>query len=333
MRRWPTDMPLALAVVASALLHAVAMLGPGWTLPHDEEHEPLQAVIVAPPAARPVPLPPEKRPPPRQATAPTPAPREAAPVVPVPLQPQPEAASASTANSVPPAIAPPPVAAAPVPPPAPPVPVIALPGRGQARYLVTRGEGGFVVGQSLHSWEHDGQRYSLQSVTETTGLIALFRSLRQSQSSRGEIVGDGLRPREYRTDNGSRSDSANFDWEGGKLSYGGREEPLPAGTQDLLSMIYQLALLAPESGSLVLPIVTGRKMERYTFTVLGTESLAQAGRERRAVHVRTLIGGDAIDVWLPAEARERRGLPLKIRISNRNGDIYDQTLDDPDLQK
>lgn len=325
-------MPLALAVVASALLHAVAMLGPGWTLPHDEEHEPLQAVIVAPPAAKPVPPPPEKRPPPRHAAAPAATPpREAAPVVPV--APPPEAASAAAANSVPPAIAPPPVAATPVPPPAPPAPVIALAGRGQARYVVTRGEGGFVVGQSLHSWEHDGQRYSLQSVTETTGLIAFFRSLRQSQSSRGEIGGDGLRPREYRNDNGSRSDSASFDWEGGKLSYGGREEALPAGTQDLLSMIYQLALLTPESGSLVLPIATGRKLERYTFTVLGTETLALAGRERRAVRVRTLNGGDAIDVWLPAEVRERRGLPLKIRISNRNGDIYDQTLDDPDLQK
>ena len=45
-------MPFALALVASALLHAAALVGSGWTLPGTHEQEPpqtIEAVLARPP--------------------------------------------------------------------------------------------------------------------------------------------------------------------------------------------------------------------------------------------------------------------------------------------
>jgi protein TonB len=143
-------MPFALALAASALIHVAALLGPGWTLPGTNEPEPPTTIdaVLAKPAPRPEALPTPKPVPKPAVDRPRPQPVLAAAVPDsVPLAaPVPPAASA----------APPAPAAVPAPPvvePAAPVPVrIGLPGKGRVRYVITRGEGGFVVGQSVHSW-------------------------------------------------------------------------------------------------------------------------------------------------------------------------------------
>jgi hypothetical protein len=152
MRRTP-EMPVRAGPGwPSALIHVAALLGPGWTLPGTNEPEPPATIdaVLAKPAPRP----------------------EAAPVAkPAPKPPasRPAAASAAGAcgrcagigtrwragGSAPRA----PARSRRRRPsrPAAPSPVrIALPGKGRVRYVITRGEGGFVVGQSVHSWEHDG---------------------------------------------------------------------------------------------------------------------------------------------------------------------------------
>ncbi|MBP9712540.1 MAG: DUF3108 domain-containing protein [Sterolibacterium sp.] len=214
-----------------------------------------------------------------------------------------------------------------------------LPRRGHVRFNVTRGEQGFVVGQSVHHWNHDNKSYVLNSVTETTGLIALFRSVRVVWLSQGEIGRDGLRPHEFRTEReGVRGDSASFDWPALKLGLSGgvlREQPLPPGTQDVLSMFYELGHWLPvwsrEAGtgkpnSNSLYVTTGRKLERYRFEILGDETLTlrQRGRQR-ALHVRTLAGEQTIDIWL---AYDLRGLPLRIRYTDGKGESYDQLADE-----
>jgi hypothetical protein len=217
-------MPFALALVASALLHAAALVGSGWTLPGTHEPEPPQTIeaVLAKPPLRSEPAP-EAKPAPRPPTCRRPRP-------------------ATTAQ---------PVLAADKPAPAPPLSSrrlrssrprspwrprrpsracragagrIALPGKGRLRYVITRGEGGFVVGQAVHSWEHDGFTYKLQSVTETTGLAAVFKPARVFQSSRGEVTDDGLRPLEFRHERVGGIDTASFDWGRRIVAYAGREE-------------------------------------------------------------------------------------------------------------
>lgn len=329
-------MPFAFALVASALLHAAALLGPGWVLPGTHEPEQtttIEAVLAPPPVAAPVsvaktaPKPPPVRQRPQPAAQPVVA--AAAPAAIAVAQ-----ASAEAPPAPPPTVEAPPAAVAPAPTiePAPPQPVnTALPGRGRLRYVITRGEGGFVIGQAVHSWDHDGFTYRLKSMTETTGLAAVFKPVQVFQSSQGEVTADGLRPREFRHERAGSIDTANFDWTRRVVRYAAREDSIVAGTQDMLSMYYQLVLLAPQSGVVEMPIATGRKLEIFRLEVLGEETLTLPGGERRALHVRTRTSNDTIELWLRTGAdAASRGLPLKIRFIDRRGDIYDQIADDLD---
>ena len=327
MRRTP-EMPFALALAASALIHVAALLGPGWTLPGTNEPEQSTTIdaVLAKPAPRPEAL-----------ATPKPVPK---PAVDRPrTQPVLAAASADSVPFAAPAPAavsatPPATATAPAPAvvePAGPVPVrIGLPAKGRVRYVITRGEAGFIVGQTVHTCEHDGLAYKLQSVTETTGLAALFKPARVLQASRGEVTAEGLRPLDFRHERVGGLDTATFDWGRRVVAYAGREDGVPTGAQDMLSMYYQLVLLAPKEGVVELPIATGRKLENYRFEVLGEEVVALQAGERRATHLRTRSGSDTIELWI---AVDLRGLPLKIRFTDRKGEIFDQLADGIDIQE
>jgi hypothetical protein len=333
-------MPLVFALVASALLHVGLVVAPGWVLPETLEADPpptIDAVLTkAPvrpetaPEARPAPKSPVRKPVSPSAVQPlvaaeapsgisavaSPPPVEEAPLAVPPAPSARDTVSGSAADRI---------VEAPAPQPA----NTTLPGKGRMRYIVTRGEGGFVIGESLHNWNHDGFTYRLESQTETTGIAAVFKPARIVQRSEGEITDTGLRPREFRHERAAGTDSASFDWLRGVVAYAGREASLVAGTQDMLSMYYQLVLLAPRSGTVEMPIATGRKLAKYRFDVLGEETLRFAAGERQTVHIRTRSGNDNIEMWLPIGAGEQaHGLPLKIRIIDRKGDIYDQIADD-----
>lgn len=333
-------MPLFLALAASALLHVAAVIAPGWTLPEALESDPppaIEAVLAKAPAraesapvAKPVPKPPARKPGPSAV---------AQPAVVAETPPAPSAVTAAAQAAAGPALAnaepqrdvsaarsePAPV----LEPPALQTANLALSDKGRVRYIVTRGEGGFVIGESVHSWNHDGSTYRLESQTETTGVAAVFKPARIVQSSQGEIGAAGLRPREFRHERAAGIDSASFDWSRGVVAYAGREASLVEGTQDMLSMYYQLVLLAPRGGAVELQIATGRKLAKYRFEVVGEETLSFPAGERQAVRIRTRSGNDHIEMWLPVGAGELvRGMPLKIRIIDRKGDIYDQIADD-----
>lgn len=332
-------MPFAVALVASVLLHAAALVGPGWMLPGTLEAGPsptIDAVLAkAPeraenaPAVRAAPRPPlgKPRPPAADQTvvaampaiAPAPTAEPGVPAV-APVQTPPATATGTQSDP------------APTIEPAAPVAVkIALPAKGRLRYVITRGEGGFVIGQSVHSWEHDGFRYTLKSLTETTGLAAIFKPAQVLQSSQGEVTPEGLKPFAFRHERTGGIDTATFDWQRRVVAYGGSEESIVAGTQDMLSMYYQVVLLAPKSGVLEMPIATGRKLETFRLEVLGEETLALSGAERRVLRIRTRSGNDMIELWLRVgEGAEARGLPLKIRFTDRKGEIFDQIADDLD---
>lgn len=198
----------------------------------------------------------------------------------------------------------------------------ALPRKGRVRYALVRGEDGFVVGQVVHTWDHDGRNYKAQSVAETTGLAALLKPARTLQSSLGELTAAGLRPHEFRHERAKGTDTASFDWARRIVSYDGHEDQIVAGTQDMLSMYYQLVLLGAKAGNVDMPIATGRKLEAYRFEVVGEESVALPTGKRRALHLKSRSSGDDItEVWI---APDVRGLPVKIRFTDRKGQVFDQ---------
>lgn len=331
-------MTFALALVASALIHLAALMNPAWELPDLDSADtapPLDAVIAPPPAPRPRVAAAYASPHPRHAPRPRAATPAAAPEPPpatvaAATEPNPatEEAAVLPAPTFEPLAPAAPAAAAPA---AAAVP-IALPNKGRMRFVITRGENGLIVGQSVNTWEHDSINYTLKSVTETTGLAAIFKPARVVQESHGEVTSAGLRPLEFRNERKGGTDAAQFDWTSHVVSYAGRADPLTEGTQDMLSMYYQLVLLVAQANPasapelpLELSIATGRKLERYRFELVGEESLIYQGTAYRTLHLQTQSGGDIIELWV---AHGMPGMPLKIRFTDRKGEIFDQLAED-----
>lgn len=300
--RKPETMPFAIALILSAALHAAALAVPDWDLPTEAEPEPMVEAHLAP-APKP--------------SLPAHAEKAKAPVRHLP----------PAALAAPPAV-PPQAVAGPAPepavsaPPTPPVPAT-LPwgGRGRIRYAVSRDDG-FYAGEATQDWQAQDGHYRLRWAFEPKGLVAMFGSTR-TQLSEGEIDANGLRPDRFSDQKGGReAEAASFDWPSGRVSFsGGRgEAALPAGAEDLLSVFYQLAWLAPRQ-NLSLTVVTGSRIGRWNFEYLGEETLSLPAGTGPALHLRTQADGKTIEVWLSVE---RGYLPLKIRFIDGKGGILDQ---------
>ncbi len=328
-----SDRRLLAALGLSLLVHALVGGSPGWRLPSLDEPESdglLEARLAPQPLAsvEPVPAPLPAEPQPRKRRV-RPAPAE-------PPTPQVEAAAASTG-----------VAGMAVPEaPAPPAATVAAesakiglgwPRQGRIRFEVTRGEGeqATLVGQSTHSWRHDGETYALQTVTETVGLAALFRPVRVVQTSEGLLRADGIVPQEFRVERSGRTaERARFDWEGMKLTlYSGermrREAALAAGAQDILSQIYQIGLVGA-AARVELMIATGKRYGRYAYEAVGEETIETRFGALRTWHLKTpaLPGEQAMELWL---APDHNNLPLRIRFTDRKGEVYEQNVVEIDI--
>lgn len=201
-----------------------------------------------------------------------------------------------------------------------------LPKRLVLVYSVQAGDGGFNLGQATYTWQVQGERYSLSSMAEATGMASLFMSGRIEQSSEGRIGPAGLLPEQFSmTRNQKRQDVARFDWPGKRLFLAKGEELLRDNTQDMLSFPFHLAMTVAEGdGGWIVPVTNGRKLKGYRFTILGRESV-EVGRERlEALHVqgtRALDG--SLDVWL---APSRHWLPVRIRTEDLKGKVMELTL-------
>lgn len=329
-------MPLAivLALAASLGIHVAALFGTDVELfgGGPEELPPLQAELQPMPS----PLTPEttaKSSPPAPAPIAKahgkprlrakPMPRNVAPVA-SPL-PQTEAmpatpASAANGDGLP-------ASETVVPKPAPEPAKPRLPASGTLRFAIFYGTQGFQIGRAEHRWEftEDG-RYRLSGMTETVGLVNLFKSVRFENESAGRLVASGLQPEQYRTRKNGRegNENADFAWatEEVRLSRDGSVRSIAPGTQDILSLNYQLAFLPrPEQGNSI-GVVTGKKYERYALDSLGEETLETPAGTFRTLHLRAMTDSST-EIWI---ALDRHRLPVKIRFSDRKGDVYEQIV-------
>jgi hypothetical protein len=305
----------------SLAAHLALLLGPQFSLPVSLAPAPVLEARLTPPP------PPAKlaaaKPPPAAKPKPHPVKKMTAPAVEAAAAPeiQPHAAAS-------PAVAPEPAAPAP-PTVAPEPPALALPAMPQrvtTRFTLFKGQGGLSVGRAEQVWALDGERYTISSVAEASGLFSLFASGKFIQESRGEITPAGLRPANYRVERGKggagKTDTAEFDWNAMTLTLasGGSKQTLklPEGTQDLLSFMYQLAFAPPQSSAVKLQMTNGRKLDSYTYwvveealeTPMGVLNTLHLGKHREA-------GEKDTEVWLAADYHY---LPVKISQIDKDGD-------------
>ena len=314
------------ALGLSLLAHLIVTFGPVISVP-DYHPDPvvLEASITSGP---PSPLPAAhhatkvRKPPHKQAPQPS-SPAAPLPATPPATEPAPEVFPAKEERS-----APEPAAAE-----TPADNAIPLPELAEIRYALIKGREGFVVGKVQHTWKRDGTHYAIDQVAEASGIVSIFVSGRHVQISQGEITPQGLKPASYwvqRGQSADKTDSARFDWESLQLNFGTggdtRTVKLPDGTQDLLSFLYQLAYSPPQPGvSTRLYITTGRKLDNYGYQSLGEETLETGLGPIKALHIGQVRqqGEESTEIWL---ATEYHYLPVKIRFTDKQGGVMEQTV-------
>ncbi|MGB0128786.1 MAG: DUF3108 domain-containing protein [Rhodocyclaceae bacterium] len=335
-----------IALVCSLLLHFGVIAAPGWHLPGETEPAamllqarlipsaprdlPPAAVPATPPRAKPAPRVPRIAPKPRQALPHTPMVARAGETSPSPTQEPPAQVPAGDHGAA--DVASDPAATAlPGPPPAAASEEIdvLLPGEGRIRFDVILGSRGFVVGQAVATWHLDDKTYSIRNVAETVGLVSLFKRAKVTQTSEGLVSAAGLVPQEYalvRDDPTKIGEAVYFDWTARKIKSfrdgRQREAELLDGSYDILSLIYQFAWFPPKASPLEIPVATGKNYSTQYFEVLGEENLALRLGRFRTLHLRVGRSGDNItEVWL---GLDYKNLPLRIRHTAKNGDVYEQ---------
>jgi len=300
----------------SLAAHLALLLGPHFSLPVKLAPAPIMEARLSPSQPLPARLttpksPRTAKPKPRPAKKISPLPVEATPA---PVA-QPDAAPA-LAEKPPPALEVEPAT------PAPP----AMPQRVTTRFTVFKGLNGIRVGRAEQVWNTDGERYTISSVAEASGLFSLFASGQFIQESQGEITPTGLKPLIYRVTRGKggedKTDTAQFDWNAMTLTLTGSGSKqtlkLPERTQDLLSFMYQLAFAPPQSSAVKLQMTNGRKLDNYAYwvveealeTPMGVLNTLHLGKHREE-------GEKDTEVWLAADYHY---LPVKISQIDKDGD-------------
>ncbi|MEX8193821.1 DUF3108 domain-containing protein [Comamonas guangdongensis] len=303
----------------------------------------------AAPKPAPAPPPPKARPapkPPAPAAAPEPAPAAPEPepnpvqAVDTPAPPAPE----STAPAEPPAPAPEPpeaneadtarpiqvtpAGAAPLPPGT--VLPVTLPNSATLEFDASGQVKGFHYSAGARlQWQHDGQYYSARQS------VSMFLLGERAQTSEGLITPHGLQPLNF-SDQGRKTQSANFDVAGGKASYssGTAEAAISDGVQDRLSVFLQLSALiaaAPDKyppGTLIdLTTSSARAATRWQFRVGAAEALSLPFGSVMALRLDKLPGKSSGDqrgsVWL---APAMQYLPVRIKLTQGQDDFVDLQL-------
>ncbi len=172
----------------------------------------------------------------------------------------------------------------------------------------------------------DEKRYQLRWLAKGIGLAALAPDL--LQTSEGELTKIGLQPSRYLYQVGNKADktrTANFDWVTKKVilqtSKGSNTEDLLEGTQDLLSFMYQFMYAAPLQ-KMEIHIVTGKKLLTYDYTFEGEENINTVFGELKTIHIRH-TGNDndeKTELWL---AIDYQYVPVKIRKVEKNGKLVE----------
>ena len=177
--------------------------------------------------------------------------------------------------------------------------------------------GSLMAGHGEISWQRSGANYTLDArLTPIIGPHLRYQS-------RGSVGKRGLTPLAYQAWRGdTERESARFDWNANTLAYGDhgdKQAELAPGTQDILSLGYQLALTG---GSLLPPqqrITTGKKVYDYPLAPAGETRYPPDHGTLRVVVFRAKNGDDVTEFWL---APDFANLPVRILRIDK-----DKTLD------
>lgn len=211
--------------------------------------------------------------------------------------------------------------------PAQPTPPTQIPPSVTLKYEVSGTAKGFTYSANAELvFAHDGKQYDARL---TVGAFLLGSRVDTSQ---GQIGATGLEPLRYSQK--TRSERvAHFQRDKGLITFSSNRPDiaLQSGAQDRLSVLLQLAALiaadpqrASPGQSIAMQVASSDNAEPWSFKIEEPETIVLPAGELRTLKLQRVPMGEyaqRVEVWLsPAHAY----LPVRLRITNSNGDVVDQ---------
>lgn len=208
----------------------------------------------------------------------------------------------------------------------------ATPSSIQASYNIYKAD--IKIGEINESFAIDkDNHYTIVSNARATGLVAIFRPGRIILRSNGLVDAHGLKPMSFsdvREGDEGRDSSAEFDWHTMKLTMIEHKQrtvvPLPEGTQDRLSAMYQFPFLSLDnSDKLSFHMTNGSKLDIYNYRVTHDQRLTIPLGTFRALYIASVpqAGSNRTEIWL---AGKHANFPYKMVITDPDGGQLSQVL-------
>ena len=192
---------------------------------------------------------------------------------------------------------------------------------------------GMKIAKIDEVYSHDKDRYTLTSTTTPLGLLAIFKPHKIFVRSSGLITKQGLRPLRYeyrREGDASKTVSAEFDWSSQQLTLVNpalqSRLPLPNGTQDRLSAMYQFMFMTlNNSSTLDFTMTNGSKLDEYHYAAGTRQQLDTPAGQFDSLYLdsQAKSGENRTELWL---ATQRYNLPCKMVITDSKGEQLTQVL-------
>jgi hypothetical protein len=195
---------------------------------------------------------------------------------------------------------------------------------------------GMTLANVSETYTRTDNNYQIESVTKAVGLLARLKPETIRVTSQGKITAQGLLPLAYsltREVDTNKNASAKFDWEKAVLTHndykGINDLPLGKGTQDRLSVLYHLPLLAKmEQTAFKFGITDGNNLEDYSFTLdAGEQNVRVPMGSFKSRYISNTPVGEQVkyEIWM---ATERDYFPYKIIVTDAKGGKLTQVLTD-----
>jgi hypothetical protein len=198
-------------------------------------------------------------------------------------------------------------------------------------FEITRGDDSGILGIAYITFNMDKQKntYQLTSITEPKGLASIFLS-KLEQYSEGNVDEKGLKPNNYAYEFGANSGKnqyAHFLWSESVIEMtskkGKKTEPLPEGTQDFLSFMYQF-MFTPPLNVMQITMTNGKYLRTYTYSFEGEETITTKLGNLKTLHLlKSGENQEKTEVWL---ALDYQNIPVRIRKTEKNGGVLEQTI-------
>jgi len=202
----------------------------------------------------------------------------------------------------------------------------------EAQYIVTT-NGGITIGRASEVFSRKGDSYSIRSETRSDGALKAFLDDQITVESSGRVDKEGLKPLEYserRAKDNKRDLKSTFDWKINVMHTELRNDPsdywFPPGTQDRISVMYQFMHMKELGETLTIPMAERRKINTYTYKLIGQERTATPAGDFDTRHYRRVTTDPKetkVDLWL---AKDRHNFPVRVIFDDPKGYKLEQQL-------